>query len=255
MIERNRPIKISRSRIVQRVKLKLEQFGFPRLQMAVLVGITGGVGFLGSYFLLQAGLRSMPIRYLIAICIAYGVFLLLLGVWLRWGCPVHVDPLEPAPADAMEALVQQDRQHRHRTDGSSDLADAAVDGLGEGIGQAFGAACDAEDFAVLLLALLFCVVVLFSSIYVVYTAPVLFAELVVDGALSASLYRRVRGIDPHHWLTTALRRTIWPFLITGIVLVALGWAIQEFVPGADSIGDIFRERKDRYQFRYQTHDQ
>ena len=42
----------------------------------------------------------------------------------------------------------------------------------------------------------------------------LFAELLADAALSASLYRHLRGMNPH-WFATALRKTFIPFCFNG----------------------------------------
>jgi hypothetical protein len=73
----------SRAVLVERVKRELEQRGYPRLQMFLLVCLTGGAGFLASYGLLYAGLTSLAVRYGLAVVIAYGAFLLLLWLWLR----------------------------------------------------------------------------------------------------------------------------------------------------------------------------
>lgn len=74
---------------------------------------------------------------------------------------------------------------------------------------------------------------------VVAGAPTLLAEPVVDGALAAGLYRRVRHIQPQHGLRTTLRHTLWPFVLALLVLVGFGWIAQRQHPGADSIGDGF----------------
>ena len=71
------------------------------------------------------------------------------------------------------------------------------------------------------MVILFVAALLLSSLWVVYSAPVLFAELLVDGVLAASLYRRLRGLESQHWLETALKRTVWPFVVTCLFLVAM----------------------------------
>ena len=90
------------------------------------------------------------------------------------------------------------------------------------------------------MVILFVAALLLSSVWVVYSAPVLFAELLVDGVLAASLYRRLRGLESQHWLETALKRTVWPFLVTCFVLVAMAWGMQVYAPGAHSIGEVMR---------------
>ena len=101
---------------------------------------------------------------------------------------------------------------------------------------------DADELAVPLIVVVIAVGVLaaliLSSLWVVYSAPVLFAELLVDGVLAASLYRRLRGLDSRHWLETAIRRTFLPFAIAAIVTASIGWGMTLYAPEADSIGDV-----------------
>src|SRR5688500_5100123 len=75
----------SRHQIIQRLRRQLERHGYPRLQMLLLVALTGGAGFLASYGLLHAGLETLAWRYGLAVAIAYVFFLLLLWLWLRTG--------------------------------------------------------------------------------------------------------------------------------------------------------------------------
>lgn len=72
----------SREELIERAKARLLRYGLPRLQMSILVALTGAAGFLSSYALLQAGVASMAVRYPIAVAAAYGVLLLLLRIWL-----------------------------------------------------------------------------------------------------------------------------------------------------------------------------
>jgi hypothetical protein len=52
-----------------------------------------------------------------------------------------------------------------------------------------------------IVAMMFAVV---AAFWIVWVAPALFAELVLDAALAAGLYRRVRGVRGDHWLRTAV---------------------------------------------------
>jgi hypothetical protein len=61
----------------------LEKRGYPRLQMLLLVGLTGGAGFCASFVMLHLGVDALALRYPLAVVIAYGAFLRLLWVWLR----------------------------------------------------------------------------------------------------------------------------------------------------------------------------
>jgi hypothetical protein len=86
-------------------------------------------------------------------------------------------------------------------------------------------------------------VLLLSCFSVIWSAPLLLAELMVDGALSVSLYRRLRGIDARHWLDTALKRTVKPFVATTVLVMACGWALGLYAPHAHSLGEVLAQSK------------
>lgn len=54
---------VTRGHVVSRVEAQLRRSGFPRLQMLLLVSLTGGFGLLASFCLLQLGLDAMAVRY------------------------------------------------------------------------------------------------------------------------------------------------------------------------------------------------
>src|SRR5690348_9831828 len=74
----------SREELIEKVKKRLERHSLPRLQMSLLLALTGATGFLSSFLLLKLGVHSMALRYPVAVALAYGVFLLLLRIWLRF---------------------------------------------------------------------------------------------------------------------------------------------------------------------------
>jgi hypothetical protein len=97
---------------------------------------------------------------------------------------------------------------------------------------------DLLEYALPLLALALLGTVLFSCFYIIYAAPVLFAELMLDGVLSVTLYRRLRTLDARHWLETALRRTWRLFLGAAATVIMMGLLMESYAPGARSIGEV-----------------
>lgn len=213
---------------INRLRSQLELTGWPRLQMFLIVSITGGAGFLAAYWLLYFGATSMALRYPVALVIAYLMFLFLLWLWIRTTADDYVDG-----PDFSGIFPSRDRSSSANC---SDNADGSADD--GAVSEAFGSVSQADEFAIPLLVLIVLGALFLSSLWVVYSAPILFAELLIDGALSASLYRRLRGLDTQHWLETAVRRTIWPFLITALVLGVAGKGMQLYAPGAKSVGDV-----------------
>lgn len=257
----------SRDEAVGRLRRDLQVHGWPRSQMTLLVALTGGSGLLASFLLLQAGLDSMALRYPLALLVAYGVFFLLLWLWLRTRSEDWADVPDPGiglpdlsldrPAPSAPpwssggggdfsgggASASFDAPARVHPLMQSPPTSNAPSGTGgehweaaDDIGSVADAA-DAGELAVPLLVIAMAVGLAFSSVYVIYSAPTLLAELLLDGALSATLYHRLRGIERRHWISTALRKTTFPFALTGLLLVSVGWGLQSVAPNARSLGE------------------
>jgi hypothetical protein len=239
---------MTRHAAVDDARRRLLREGWPRLQMLLLVMLTGGAGFLAAWGLLQAGVLRMAVRYPLAVVAAYGVFLVLLWLWLRtraedWDLP-DFDGGSGRRGDASD--WQGGGGHGGGGGASASWDDAgsggALDAVTAPVGDALGAAAEAEEFAlplaVVLVALAVVAVLLMSSLFLVWSAPVLFAELLVDGVLAAGLYRRLRRASGPHWLETAVRRTWLPFVLTGVLAALVGWGLGAYAPGATTLGQV-----------------
>ena len=236
---------MNRSRLVRGLQQHLERHAWPRAQMALLVGLTGAAGLLTSFLLLQAGLQTMWLRYPLALGAAYLLFLALLWLWLRTSALDYVD----APGGLGDAGVAPGGATL-----PSPIADGGGDFAGGGASASFeapdkganplsdglGSLADADDVAIPLIVVTLGIGLALSSLYVVYAAPVLFAELLLDGALAATLYRRLRGLESRHWIETAVRRTAGPFLLTALFLLLCGAAMQWYAPQAHSLGGVLQ---------------
>ena len=217
---------MQRDREIERLRERLLKHGSPRLRMLLMVVLTAGAGFLASYVMLRHGIDSIALRYPLALAVAYAVFLLLLWLWLRLRPDDHSLDLPDLPNAA------HDRDTPH---GSANASSG-----GSSDGSWLDGASAADDAALPLLVLALVIALVLASLWVVYAAPALFAELLFDAALAAGFYRRLRRGDARHWLDTALRHTVLPFFATLVVLIAFGFAVQHLRPDAHSIGDLLR---------------
>lgn len=240
---RNRRPVPQRERDIARLRGKLERESYPRLQMLLLVTLTGAAGFLASFLLLLAGLNAMWLRYPASIAIAYAVFLMLLWIWLRWrgdGADASVD-LGPSGRGSGDAGYGKGGSF----DGGGASANyepsdgGLLDGVGDGALEAVGSA---EDLFIPLALLAAICAALGAAVFMMFSlvssAPLLFAELLVDGLLSASLYRRLRGLDRAHWIEPAIRRTRWAFLAAAVTVAVFGAGLALYAPGAHSLGEV-----------------
>lgn len=244
----SRRLHLTRSHAILRIKRRLEQDAFPRIQMSLIVGLTGAAGLLFSFIMLELGVSSMALRYPLALLMAYGVFLVLLWLWLRTKADDYVDipdlsGLIPSGSSESTALFQGGGGNfgGGGASGSFDgpAAFAPLDSNSASpLAEATSAVGDADELAIPLIVILFALGLALASLYVVYAAPMLFAELLVDGALSYALYRRIKAADSPHWIQSAVRRTALPFMLTGVFVSATGAAMAAYAPGAQSISQV-----------------
>ena len=100
------------------------------------------------------------------------------------------------------------------------------------------AVASAEEGAIPLIVILLALGLLLSSLFVVWTAPILFADILADALLAAGLYRCLRGLERQHWMLAAVKRTVIPFVLTTVLVAGAGWGMQAAVPEARSIGGV-----------------
>lgn len=246
---------LQRTRAIERMRARLEHQHYPRVQMSWIVTLTGLAGLAASFGMLQAGLTAMGLRYFCAMGVAYAAFFLMLWLWLR----TRGDVPDPYIGGGDGAALPDFRGAGGTFDGggasgdyevmsgAADLADGASSaaGVGDvagGVGEAAGAAGDAAVPLAVLAVLALAAGIVFSSFFVIYSAPVLFAELLVDGVLAAGLYRGLREVDQRHWMESALRRTFVPFLLTTLFVTSVGWGMGRYAPEAHSIGEVLQHR-------------
>ena len=254
----------SREELIAKAKERLLRHGLPRLQMSLILALTGASGFLSSFALLQFGVDAMAVRYPIAVLVAYAVFLLLLRIWLNF----QRDGWEGEGLDLLDVPTSAGGSGgeggfsggggRFGGGGASSSFEApspapavrmpvkASSGGGGGSskgGGGFSFSLDLDDsgFLVVLAILAIAVAALGAAAYLIWSAPILLAEVLVDGLIMTGLYRRLkRTDDPDHWVLGAVRRTWIPALVVVILFSFAGWLLQRAVPEARSIGGAWK---------------
>ena len=241
---------MTRDAAVRTMRARLLRDSFPRVQMFILVSLTGVAGFAASAVMLVCGLDAMALRYTLAMGMAYLVFLLLLWFWLRASAWDYLELVPGDPgggaADGGPDLPAALRDDFAGGGGSFDGAGASANadfGADSGtvevtVGKPLAAVGHAEESAIPLVVILLALGLLLSSLFVVWTAPLLFAEILVDALLAAGLYRRLRGLERQHWMVAAVKRTVIPFVLTTVLVAGAGWGMQAYAPEARSIGDV-----------------
>jgi hypothetical protein len=246
---RNGPI-MHRQHDITRVSQRLLEHGYPRLEMAFLVLVTGLAGFLASFALLHAGVQTMMLRYPMAVGCAFIALLLQLWLWLRlrhrWRRDLaDIIEMPSGGGETSSGYGGQGGGHGGTFDGGGASGNFDVPGS-DILGSSVEAAGNAEEAALPLLALIGIGAVALSMVLLAFslvsTAPFLFAELLVDGAMSATLYRRLQHLPARHWTDAVVRRTVVPFRLSALLLGVAGGVMGWATPGAHTFGEFLHLR-------------
>ena len=207
--------------------------------MSLILLLTGLAGFLASFSLLHLNVSRMWIRYPIAILIAYGVFLLLLRLWLWiYGRDMDVD------LDSADVVLELPSGGSGPSEVSHFNASADIGDSHTGVSSSWWSGIDfdldLEEGWFLVIAIIVLIGALIASLYIIYIAPLLLAEILIDGVLLVGLYKRVKHIDQQHWLRAAVRRTVIPVLLIAMFFSIAGFAMQRVAPEAHSIGGFWK---------------
>lgn len=221
----------TREQLVEKARARM---AVPRVQMVLLLAATGGAGFLASYGLLQLGVDRMALRYPLAVGVAYLVFFLLLRLWLAFqrepvectldGIDLAVDAAD-AGVDVLSAAGRPSAPMPLAPGSKGTSLDIGVPDLDEGI------------FLIVLAAV--AAVVAGAVLYVIYLAPLLLAEVLVDGLLLVGLYKKLKGPEPEHWALCAVRRTWIPAIVVAVTFFFAGAVFESLAPDARSIGGVW----------------
>ena len=230
-----------RTKLIERIRGHLEQRGWPRVVLFVIVALSGFAGFIVSFALLSAGMSSMAWRYGIAGGSAYVAFLCLLAVYVMWkrrlgefgaeealDVAQHLDWSIPSPGSPSPRYFSGGRSGGG---GSADSWGAAS--VSDGGGSWFDG--DA-DFVWVLVALAALCGGAMAVGYVLWAAPALLAEVLVDALIVGTVSKQMGLLERRDWTATAIRRTWFPATVMILMLVVGGWALQQAVPDARSIG-------------------
>jgi FtsH-binding integral membrane protein len=219
---------LERAELVKQVENRLRRSGTPRLQMSLILLLTGGFGFLLSFTLLQIGVLNMAVRYPLAVLLAYCFFLLMLRLWLAYhnsrrtsDVDFDVSGLDFSPSVSGNGNSQSTFEFGGGGDfngggagGSweaSSVVEPSISGssssdISASSSGGFDFDLDIGDAGAVIFFIIALIGLAFASLYVVYAAPVLLAEILVDSLLVAGLYKRLKGVDRRHWMRAAVRK-------------------------------------------------
>lgn len=206
-----------------RIRQWLEDRFFLRIHMTLILLGTFLGGLVTTRLLMEMGVNVLALRYAIAVCLAYLVFLVLLKLWLMYVGSGGYSPIDAA-GDGLDLAFSSGGGGGGGSSSSSFDLDVGVDGDLEGL-----------IFMIVLIA----VVVLLGGIavYYIYTAPALLSEAAFEAVLAASIARRAKKSEGTGWIGAVTRATVAPFLAVLALSILLGWLAQRSCPEALKLRD------------------
>lgn len=238
----------SRNAEAMRARRQLQHHGWPRLQMALIVVLTVAAEVLASHVLRLLGMDAMLLRHPLAVLVAYGVFLLLMWFWIRWRWDAVVDALGSGPGGGGSQGSPWRGSGGHSGGGgaSASWGESAASSSTSADSTSLLDIADGEASLPLLAVLgiiALVATVLLATVWVVWSAPVLMVELLVDAAIAGGLYKRMQGMQgmqAQGWWRLCMSHTIWPLLGLLVFFAGLGWLAQELAPDAVSLMQVFK---------------
>lgn len=254
----------------------LERF-FVRFHMTLALSGVCVSGLLVSKLLLELGMRSMLERYLVAVCISYLIFFLLIRIWLwyisRSSQREHVLPdidvgdaidLGRVSVDTLRASTgggttvdapfgggSGEFGGGGATDSWGDTPGASVSvhsssthsalsGHGGSSGGSDGG-FDLDGEAIVLVALVLLLTAIFGAgVYLVYAAPDILSEAAFQALLATGLIKASKTVTRGAWTGSVLRATCIPFLIVLLMTGVFGWIAHKYYPQATRVAEIFQ---------------
>ena len=220
-------------------------------------------GVLSSKLLLMAGFHSLRLRYPIAVLVSYGVFLLLIRVWLWYVSARRVVYLKTGQFDIGGFDVGfpsgggsgggsvQFGGGSSGGGGASDAFDgpvpvnfmAAPAPSGGGGGHSswfdfdFGFDLDGDGLLILILLAVLILGIVLAAVYLVYAAPQILAEAAWQFALAGAI-RTAAKQEGGAWMPGLLKSTVLPFIVVLLLATGLGWFAHHVCPPASRLLEV-----------------
>ena len=245
-------------RFAQRVRTDLRARRWLRWHCTLIALLTLLVGWACSHTMMRLGTDALWLRYGASFMLAYAVLMLLLYLWARW--LLSRDETDGLQLDGGGGSGSSPRSGidgpSMQSDGGGDFGGAGGGGsfdvpelpevASDIVGGTLEAAGAADEGAIVLLPLALVIGIALAlgaglgfAVFGLFGVEVLLAvavEIALASFGGALAYKAVA----EGWLSVALRRTLWPAMITLACLVALGAAIDHWLPQAQSLPHAVR---------------
>jgi len=260
----------------KQIEQRLLATSFPRLHMLLILSLAAVGTFLCSASLVRMGLGSMGVRYALAVFGGYVSFLSFVRVWIAYqtrnwafgrrkpeekpsqGQLSFDGNLEIPDLSALGDLGNLAGSAGNAFSGGGGEfggagASASFDvdlGSGDsGASDALGAVGSADEGLPIVIAVIALLGGLIALGFVVYSSPVLFAEVLLDVAVLGAVYKKNKRHQRSHWAAGVLGRTYKPMLVLTVFAAIFGFAVQSIAPKETTLGAVLRAHGEHQRAR------
>jgi hypothetical protein len=219
-----------------------------------------------SYALKQTGVDALAVRYGLAFLVAYGLLALLTNAWARWllsrdEADAQID-IPSGGANKSAGGGRSGCEPQFESGGGGDFggggagdvwgeglgsaAETAIEGTGKTLSATVEVAAAADEFAIVLIPVAAVIAIAMGAatffgmaVFGLFGVEVLLAvavEIAIASSGAALIYKAGR----EGWLLEFVRKTFWSAVLALLLLVSLGWAIDRWLPQAESLPHAIR---------------
>ncbi len=266
-----RKARVARELNAKQIEQRLLATSFPRLHMMLILSLAALGTFLCSASLVRCGLASMGVRYALAVVGGYLSFLSFVRVWIAYqtrnwsfgrSAPerkrsfdgnLDIPDLSLDLPD-LSALADLGGSAQSAFSGAggafggggaSGSFDVDLGSSNSGAADALGAVGDADEALPIVIAVIALLGGLIALGFVVYSSPVLFAEVLLDVAVLGAVYKKNKRHERSHWAAGVLGRTYKPMLLLAVFAAIFGFAMQSIAPKETTLGAVLRASDER----------
>lgn len=249
----------SRGAAVARLTVQIERHYWPRVNALFIGLLTAAFGVIFSAGLWHVGMEEMSWRYPVSVLLSYVVMLVMLWLWSRresWDGNFDGGGGSLGNSGGGSNGGAHDYAGgggEFGGAGASGSFDGGASDIGSLAGDAAGGAIEmvagADEAAIVLIpiALIIALVMLcggfaYGAVSLVWQAPALLAELMIDAGTGTVLWVYVRPVDRRNWLATALRKTAPTFIAFTVVFAGAGHLLEWIDPTAITLFDVLANR-------------
>ena len=266
--------------VADRIREHLDSRSWQRVHCGLIVTIAAAAAFVASRILTDMRVWRMSWRYGLAALAGYGVFLLMIRLWVMWkssrleggeapesrvrgkssggsfdiGDVFDGDISLPSRGGGRAGRVAVDAFHGGRSGGggASTAFDNPSPGPAASVSHVSGSSggfsldIDGDDLFWLVVALTAAFAGVMAVGYVVWVAPSFLGEAAVNAAVAGKVYHGMLQRDSAHWTEDQFKRTVLPGLIVVFSAAAAGYAFGRIAPEAVTIGGVWHHLAAKY---------